>query len=122
MKAISLPFRLDSYGKIASSNELPKIWSDRVRTVVGTVVGERVMQPTFGSTLPQNLFDTVVSAPGYADGQLRAAFAEWLPELDFLGTEVVTDDTGNGTVSLEVSYQIPNYEQTSPLTYSIIIG
>lgn len=122
MKAISLPFRLDSYGKIATSNELSKIWSDRVRTVVGTVIGERVMQPSFGCTLPQNLFDTVVVAPGYADGQLRAAFTEWLPELDFIGTAVVADDSENGSVSLEVSYQIPNYEQTTPLTYSIILG
>lgn len=122
MKAISLPFRLDSYGKIATSNEMSKIWSDRVRTVVGTALGERVMQSKFGSALPENLFDTIITAPGYADGQLRASFTEWLPELDFLGTTVVADDSENGSVSLEISYQIPNYEQTTPLTYSIILG
>lgn len=120
MKAISLPFRLDSYGKIATSEELPKIWADRVRTVVGTALGERAMRSTFGCSLPNNLFDVILSTPGYADGQIQAAFLEWLPEVEFEGTEVVGNEQ-EGNVSLNVYYRVPNYEQTSPLTYSILL-
>lgn len=122
MKAISLPFRLDSFGNVSTTTELPKIWGDRVRTVIGTPIGERVMRPTFGCGLPNNLLDVVANVPGYADGQIQAAFLEWLPSVEFSGTEVSEEATDNGTISLNVLYQIPNYEQTTPSTYSVIIG
>lgn len=122
MKSISLPFRLDSYGRVATSTDLSKIWQDRVRTVIATAVGERVMRPTFGSSLPANLFDAVVMAPGFADGNLRAAFLEWLPGIEYEGSELVEVEGGDGSFALNVFYRIPKFEQTSPFTYSIVIG
>lgn len=122
MRAISLPFRLDSFGNVASSNELPKIWADRVRTVVSTRHGDRVMRPSFGCALPNNLFDSAVNVPGYADGQIQAAFVRWLPEVEFQGTEIDEADSTEGNVGLNVLYRVPNYETTSPTTYSVIVG
>lgn len=121
MRAISLPFRLDGFGNVATSTELPKIWADRVRSVVGTALGERVMRPSFGSGLPNNLFEVAVNAPGYADGQIQAAFLEWLPSLEFEGTQLVESESGEGNLSIVVFYRIPKFEHTSPQTYSVII-
>lgn len=119
MKAISLPFRLDSFGNIATSTELPKILGDRVRTVISTALQERVMRPSFGCSLPNNLFDIAVEAPGFADGQIQAAFAEWISDVLFVGTEVV--QASDGTVSMNVIYRIPRYEQVSSTMYTLSI-
>lgn len=120
MRAISLPFRLDSFGNITTTTDLPKIWADRVKTVVGTAKGERVMQPDFGCDLPNNLLDVAATVPGYADSQIQGSFSEWLPEVEFQGTEVLENDAG--TLNVNVLYQIPNYEQTTSTTYSVIVG
>jgi len=119
MKAISLPFRLDSFGNIATSTELPKILGDRVKTVVSTALEERVMRPSFGCSLPNNLFEISLDAPGFADGQIQAAFTEWLPEVLFVATELTQSDAG--TLALNVVYRIPRYEQVSPTMYTIEI-
>lgn len=122
MKAISLPFRLDSFGNISSSSDVEKIWADRVKSVIGTALGERVMRPSFGCGLPNNLLDVIANVPGYADGQIQAAFLEWLPNVEFLGTEVLEDLSEDGTLRLNVLYQLPTYEESSNTTYSVIIG
>jgi len=119
MKAISLPFRLDSFGNVATSTDLQKIWADKVRTVVSTALGERVMRNDFGCSLPNNLFDIALDAPGFADGQIQAAFLAWLPEVDFVRTEL--EETEFGTVSLNVIYRIPKFEETNSTTYTVSI-
>lgn len=119
MKAISLPFRLDSFGNIATSTEIPKILGDRVKTVISTALQERVMRPSFGCSLPNNLFEISVDAPGFADGQIQAAFAEWVPDVLFVGTELV--QASDGTVAMNVVYRIPKYEQDSSTMYTLSI-
>jgi len=120
MKAVSLPFRLDSYGKVTTTDDLSKIWADRVKTVVATARGERVMLPRFGSNLPNDLLDILPNIPGYADVEMRTAFSDWLPDVTFESTEIAEDDAG--TLNLVVIYRIPKFEQTGPLTYSVLIG
>lgn len=119
MKAISLPFRLDSFGNVATSTDLPKIWGDKVKTVVATALGERIMRNDFGCSLPNNLFDIAVDAPGFADGQIQAAFLAWLPEVDFVRTDL--EETESGTVSLNVVYRIPKFDQSNSTTYTVSI-
>ena len=119
MKAISLPFRLDSFGNVATSTDLPKIWGDKVKTVVSTALGERLMRSDFGCSLPNNLFEIAVDAPGFADGQIQAAFTAWLPEVDFVRTDL--EETELGTVSLNVVYRIPKFDQTNSTTYTVSI-
>ena len=43
-KTLALPFSVDPYGKISVTSEQSKIWADRVRSVIGTTLRERVMR------------------------------------------------------------------------------
>lgn len=118
MKAISVPFRFDGYGNVATSTSSSRIWAGRMRSVMGTPTGQRVMRPDFGSDLPNNLFDVSLSAPGFIEASVNTAASRWLPDLDIVVVEVEDEDTNN--VSVNVTYQIPE-SQVTGRTYSVRI-
>lgn len=107
MTAISLPFRIDGYGRVASTSSELKIWADRVRTVMTTFAGERVMRPAWGSDVPADLFEAIEETPTLLFDDIRAAFQDYLPSLNLVDVVVVDQDEENGSVELEVLYQVP---------------
>lgn len=118
MKAISVPFRFDGYGKVATSTSASKVWAGRVRSVMGTATGQRVMRPDFGSDLPNNLFDVSLSAPGFIEATVSTAASRWLPDLTVTTVEVEDEDTND--ISVSVTYEIPE-SQISGTSYSVRI-
>lgn len=108
-KAISLPFSIDSYGKIAVTEEQPKIWADRVRSVIGTSLRERVMRPRFGTIIPFALFETHSKAIAEIQLEVEKAFGGQLPLLELQETNVRIDEVAN-TIDIEVVYGLPNGE------------
>lgn len=121
MRAISLPFRFDGYGTIASTSDLSRIWADKVRTVVSTYPGERVMRPTFGARLPDNLFEAIEDTEELVVTDITDAFTEWLPEVTFEGVSIEESDEPNGVVQISVNYTIPNVLGDPDSSYSVII-
>jgi phage baseplate assembly protein W len=108
-KAISLPFSLDAYGKILSTNEQTKIWADRVLSVLGTLSSERVMDAQFGTPIPSYAFESLENAEALIPGEVAKAFSRWLSNLTLQDTIVLFDKQA-GQVLVEVIYQLPNDE------------
>lgn len=119
MRAISLPFRLDGFGNVASSTDMVKIWADRVRTVMSTHMGERVMRSNFGAGLPSNLFEVAESVPESIKADIATAFSLWLPELTL--QEVAIRENFEGNIDIEVFYSIPVLEPSSSRVYSVTL-
>jgi phage baseplate assembly protein W len=107
MRAISLPFRIDGYGRVASTEDTRAIWAGRVRVVMTTVLGERVNRPDFGSDLTESLFDGDDDLVEEIESSVTQSFANWLPELILESVDVVTENMDVGDVSVEVGYQVP---------------
>lgn len=107
--SISLPFAISQYGRVAVSNTQSKIWSDRVRGVLGTVVGERVMRPRFGSKIAYQNFENEQSAQEKLKGAIHDAFANFLPALSLEKVNTSFDDQEN-LLSVEVVYSLPNQD------------
>jgi phage baseplate assembly protein W len=120
MLAISLPFRFDSYGRVAVTQDPRKVWADRVRSVLTTYVGERVMRPEWGSDLPANIFAAIEDEPSLVAVDVEAAFTEYLPFAELEDVVLVEEDEENGEVTLEVIYRIPRISP-DPLSTSISI-
>jgi phage baseplate assembly protein W len=118
MKTISIPFRLDGYGKIAVSSTPETIWAGRVRSVIGTPIGGRVMRPDFGSTVPNSLMQADV--PGLLETAVQSAAAQWLPDIRIVSLQA--DDTTyiDGESSIEVQYEIPS-SRVDQRTFSVRI-
>ncbi len=110
--AISLPFRLDPFGKIVTANTQEKIWGDRVRGVVGTTFRERVMRPNYGTELVEKLFTNLEETKLQIDAAVEDAFDNFLPDLTLVNVDVV-EALESGTVNVDITYQLPNKKNTT---------
>jgi len=110
-RAISLPFSIDSFGKVGTTTDQTKIWADKVRSVLGTSIRERVMRPTFGTLIPFSLFNSIENAASEIRDEVRRAFGKQLPLLSLNDVNVVQDYYTN-QLTITVVYSLPNQEVT----------
>lgn len=108
-KAISLPFSIDSFGMIGTTSEQSKIWADRVRSVIGTSLRERVMRPTFGTLVPFSLFNNVENASYEIQDEVSRAFGKQLSLLSLQSTDV-EQGTSDSSLKVTITYALPNQE------------
>lgn len=110
-RAISLPFTIVN-GKVGDTTNQAKIWEDRVRSVIGTAVKERVMRPAFGTMIPNVLWDNEANVISAVEQEVRVGFAHFLPLLAL--TKVKVDlDINSGEIHAEIVYRLPNSKQVS---------
>ena len=102
-KAISLPFGFNESGGISFTTDIKKIWQDRVVVVVMTSLGERVMQPSFGSEAKVATFEGIENAKVVIQQAITVAFSRWLPQLSLTAVEAYFDE-GESTLNVEVTY------------------
>lgn len=107
---ISLPFSINRFGNIATTNDQKKIWSDRVRSAVGTALTQRVMRPAYGTAIPQLLFDSVDVVRAALESEINSVFANYLPTLIF-EEAVINYDERQNILSLDVRYRLPDGEE-----------
>jgi len=108
--AISMPFTIDRFGGIATTTDQRKIWGDRVRSAVGTAVTQRVMRPTYGTAIPQMLFDSVDAVTAALEAEINTVFANHLSALIFEEANINYDDKQN-VISLDVRYRLPDGDE-----------
>ena len=108
-KTLSLPFSIDTSGAIGTTTEQSKIWADRVRSVLGTSIRERVMRPTFGTLIPFSLFNNIENAFAEIKEEVTRAFSKQLSLLTLKNTEI-EQDPYNNSLSITVTYALPNQE------------
>lgn len=110
--SLSYPFRLDDYGNIATTTDSTKIWADRVRSVIGTVLGERVMRPEFGSKVAFAAFATRSAMEDIVRREVEKGFYLHLPLLTVLDIMFDFNDTEN-IVSATITYELPDKKQST---------
>jgi phage baseplate assembly protein W len=113
--AIALPFNIDAYGKVNFTKDQRKIWADRVRSVIGTSLRERLMRPSFGTTISFSLFEGSTEAMEEIEAEVAAAFSQQLKLLR-LDQTILTSDPATSEVSVEVVYRLPNNELVNTRT------
>jgi phage baseplate assembly protein W len=119
-KALSLPFSIDSYGKVSVSTDQSKIWADRVRSVIGTTVRERVMRPTVGTLIPFSMFNSETSAVAQIEVEIQKAFTEQLKLLNLNSVNITVYEYTN-VLNVEVIYALPNNEVVSTIVGLVFI-
>lgn len=106
MKAISLPFSIDGYGKVVTTTDPSKVWADRTKTAVTTPVGTRIMRPSYGAGVPVQLFNNTEETAVSFESDVAAVFTKWLPELSFKGV-VLESTPETAEVFVTVNYSTP---------------
>jgi phage baseplate assembly protein W len=102
-KAISLPFGFNESGGISFTTDIKKIWQDRVVIAVMTSLGERVMQPTYGSDVKLATFENIENATVVIKQAITIAFSRWLSQLSLTDVKAVFDES-ESTLNIEVTY------------------
>jgi phage baseplate assembly protein W len=102
-KAISLPFGFNESGGISFTTDIKKIFQDRVVMVVMTSLGERIMQPSFGSEAKLATFEGIDNAKVTIRQAITVAFSRWLTELSLTAVEAYFDEA-ESTLNIEVTY------------------
>jgi phage baseplate assembly protein W len=119
--AISLPFTIDPYGKVTSTTDPRKVWSDRVRFVIGTNLQERILDPQFGTLVPEAYMQTTDDAEALIISEVERAFPLQLPLLTLQGVEVSFDEYSN-TTNVNITYALPNAEVVDTVVAVTYIG
>jgi phage baseplate assembly protein W len=102
-KAISLPFGFNESGGISFTTDIKKIWQDRVVIAVMTSLGERVMQPSFGSDVKIATFESIENAKVTIRQAITVAFSRWLTQLSLTAVEAYFDEA-ESALNIEVTY------------------
>lgn len=111
-KALTLPFAIDPYGSVTTTTEQSKIWSDRVRFVIGTNLQERILAPDFGTLVPSAFMQTADDASALIASEVERAFQLQLELLTFDSVDVSYDEY-SGTTNVNIVYGLPNGEVTN---------
>lgn len=56
-RAISYPFKFSASGTVGTTSDRTKILKDRIVLMCLTQIGERLMLPTYGTTVPSTVFE-----------------------------------------------------------------
>lgn len=105
--ALAVPFTVDGNGNIVTTNNQSQIWSNRVRGLIGTRLGERVMRPEYGAKIGESLFNTVGSMSDIVNREVNRVFQEYLPLLT-LSDISIDHNTNTNELIVNISYQLPN--------------
>jgi phage baseplate assembly protein W len=105
-RAISYPFKFSAAGTVATTSDRTRILKDRIILMCLTQIGERLMLPTYGTTVPATLFENEYDAVTLAKQSIVEGFAKWFPELVFKDLQ---GDLDNNTsdLTLEIHYNDP---------------
>ena len=105
--ALNIPFSLDKFGNISTTTDERIIWSNRVRSAVGTTVGERVMRPEYGTLIANTLFDTGSIMESRIKSEIERVFHDSLPLL-VLNDISLNFSSVTNTLTVTVLYELPN--------------
>lgn len=106
-RAMQLPFTLTKSGVVAATADPEKIWEYRVKTALGTSIGERLFRPTYGLALTDIEFNTESIAREILLREIETAFANNLDNLTLDNVDF-SFDRGTGVLSVIVGYYLPN--------------
>ena len=105
--AIQVPFSVTSGGKIADTFLKDKVWEYRVKSLLGTAVGERVLRPLYGIDLTNIEFNTHSIASEIITREIQTAFSRFLEEIT-LDDVSISFDQATSIMSVTVSYTLPD--------------
>lgn len=104
---ISIPFRIDGSGSVAQVQDDQSRIAQHFVTIIGTILGERVMAPSYGSTTRLQVFesnDPVTES--IVASQLEAALAQWEPAVTIKSVESNFDPANPATMTIQIEYAI----------------
>lgn len=118
--ALDSPFHIDGAGQVAVLTDVQSQLALRVRSIIGTAPGERVMRPTYGSGAGNFLFDIDDAAhAARIVGAVTDALNAWEPAIVVENVGLSAIDPQNGALELSVSYRLASTGEVQTTTVTV---
>jgi uncharacterized protein len=106
MKSLSLPFRIDVDGHVATTNQYARVVEGQLLDVLVTNHTERIMRPDYGADFQRALFDpTDELVRSDAARQVMARIQQWAPRVTMDTVEFSSDALKPGQVFVDVTFK-----------------
>lgn len=106
MKSLSLPFRIDVDGHVATTGQYAKVVEGQLLDVLATNHTERIMRPDYGADLQRALFDPVDDlVRSDAGRQVMARIQQWAPRVTMDTVRFNSDALKPGQVFVDVTFK-----------------
>jgi uncharacterized protein len=100
------PGRIDATGAFTLVTRDREI-AEAIKIILLTAPGERPMRPEFGCRIHEFVYGPVTSATaGQLAHEVRVALDRWEPRIDVTDVAVGFDNTVDGTIYIDIHYEI----------------
>jgi|TARA_R110000744_G_scaffold13998_1_gene40238 phage baseplate assembly protein W len=102
---LSFPLRRDNRNDFALTKNSLEQAQHNLKNLLLTHVGERVAQPQFGSRLRELVFEQIDDdLPIAIETEVRRAVTAWLPYINLIEINTLTEDGDDNKIFVEVRY------------------
>lgn len=120
-RGFMFPLRVDQSGSIAMTSGADDL-SSSMRMVLATAPGERLMRPRFGCAIWDLLFEPInANTMGLMSVAVREALGQWEPRINVLDVVIVPDATSDGSVHIEIDYEVKATNDRRNLVYPFYV-
>ena len=120
-RGLAFPLRVNARGEIALVGGDEDI-VQAIRVILGTRPGERVMRPDFGCRVHELLFEPRDAATAaHIQKYVNIALQRWEPRIQVLGVNVLTDETVDGAIYVEINYFIKDSHDRRSIVYPFFL-
>jgi uncharacterized protein len=95
-----------------------------LKTLLLTKLGERILQPEFGTSLYQSIFEpNTDNLKDFITESIQIAVTKWLPQVNMISIEVLTNETDptlNNQIKVKITFNV-NVEQINR-TISVFVN
>jgi len=105
--SINYPFTLDPLGRIVSTSDDNKIYLDKIMTLLSTMVGQRPMNPAYGTDLLRALYESGEDYDLALREAIDRAMATFLPAVSLQEVTIKEPDS-SGVSMVSISFSFPD--------------
>lgn len=118
---LAFPMQVNTRGEIALVSGAEDV-EQSIRIILGTRPGERVMRPTFGCKAHDLLFEVRdATTASLLKKYVLDALNFWEPRIQVLQVEVLLDDDLDGSLQVEINYEIKAIHDVRSIVYPFFL-
>lgn len=113
----AFPLGIGVQGGLVLTHERNEI-NQAIHIILTTSIGERVMRPTFGSHLPELMFEPItMQTLNLATQYVEEALGMWEPRIVVTGVTAVADEARNGRILIDIEYEVKRTNDKRSLVF-----
>ncbi len=120
-QGLAFPLQISQQGGLALAKGVTDI-EQAIHIILGTIPGERIMRPEFGSRIHELVFaPDNASTRGLAAYYVEEALDRWEPRINVMDVNASADPGRPGVLLIEIQYQIKDTYDERSIVYPFFL-